>query len=63
MCLYFAVTPDSVQGQIMVTDHWQMLGLKGKCVDYMERQIDTENALGKNQYKLSLIEINQQDLY
>ena len=56
MMFFFAwmstVTPDTVQSLIMATDHWQMLDAKDLCVEYMQRQIDAQNCLGKDQNQI-----------
>ena len=44
--LLLPVTPATVQGLIMAADHWQMMEAKELCVEYMQRQIDTQNCLG-----------------
>lgn len=42
----FTVTRGNVQNMIMAADQWQMAEVKNVCVEFMERQIDSENCLG-----------------
>ncbi|KAK7482772.1 hypothetical protein BaRGS_00025938, partial [Batillaria attramentaria] len=42
----FILTRENVQNMIMAADQWQMGEVKSICVEFMERQIDTENCLG-----------------
>lgn len=43
---HFTLSAENVQNLIMVADQWQMSEVKDMCVEFMERQITTENCLG-----------------